>query len=238
LNKKLSTVFLFMICMVLTACNEGCKKAGPLPGEDAATYKRRMLAIYSAQTATGIDAVSDAIKVIVEGGAMDKVAGVKAIQIDTKAASVWVIANERLKQGFTDAETVTKLNDLINDIEQLEKKDVIPFKSDKARVQFLIITGGLKTSITAYKNLITAVQGPTFDTKVKGAQGDLASAGSNARDITWIFNLSNVVINAMGRIANQSWLPTAQAAYEDGEKIISELTAKNTALINDWSATR
>lgn len=225
-----------MVCAVLTACNEGCKKAGPLPGEDAATYKRRMLAIYSAQTATGIDAVSDAVKVIVEGGAMSKTAGVKALQIDNKAANVWVVANDRLKSGFTDAETVTKLNDLIRDVEELEKKDVIPFTSDKARVQFLIITGGLKTSITAYKNLITAVQGPAFDTKVKSAQGDLASAGSNARDITWIFNLSNVVLNAMGRIANQSWLPTAQAAYEDGERIISELTTKNTVLINNWSA--
>lgn len=207
-----------------------CKKPQVQPGEDQATYKKRLVAIYVAQTATGLDGVSDAVDALVINDVLSKSAGTAAIGADSAAAKAWRAAKERLQAGFFDKSATDKIDEAITFVSQLESAGVIDIKDAKTKEQFRVVISGARLALTSAKNLILALNGPTFDTKLKESEQQARSFSN----ISVGFDLATIVMNTLGRAAQQSWLPTAQAAYDDGDAIVTALLVKNEQRLQSY----
>jgi hypothetical protein len=218
------------LILSLSLVGTGCKKPQQQPGEAPDVYKKRLVAIYFAQSGTGIDGFSDVIDAMVNNEVLTKATGAKALELDTKAAKSWQEAVKRAKTGDFGATTVDKLNEAIKFAEDLEAVGVIDLKDPKQKADFILVTKGLRLALTSAKNLILALNGPNFNTQIKQAEAEAQSFSK----IGAALDITNIVMVTLGRAAQQSWLPTEGAAYEDGEKIIAALLLKNDERIKSY----
>lgn len=230
LKNKPVLAFVCVIALTLTLMTGACKKPQQQPGEAPDVYKTRLIAIYFAQSGTGIDGFSDVIDAMVTNEVLSKSTGAKALELDTKAAKSWQEAVKRAKTGDFGATTIDKLNEAIKFAEDLEAVGVIDLKDPKQRSDFILVTKGLRLALTSAKNLILALNGPNFNTQIKQAEAEAQSFSK----IGAALDITNIVMTTLGRAAQQSWLPTAEAAYEDGEKIIAALLLKNDERIKAY----
>lgn len=230
LKNKPVLAAVYAIALTLTLMAGACKKPQQQPGEAPDVYKKRLIAIYFAQSGTGIDGFSDVIDAMVTNEVLGKATGAKALELDTKAAKSWQEAVKRAKTGDFGATTIDKLNEAIKFAEDLEAVGVIDLKDPKQRSDFILVTKGLRLAFTSAKNLILALNGPNFSTQIKQAEAEAQSFSK----IGAALDITNIVMTTLGRAAQQSWLPTAEAAYEDGEKIIAALLLKNDERIKAY----
>lgn len=230
LKNKPVLAAVYAIALTLTLMAGACKKPQQQPGEAPDVYKKRLIAIYFAQSGTGIDGFSDVIDAMVTNEVLGKATGAKALELDTKAAKSWQEAVKRAKTGDFGATTIDKLNEAIKFAEDLEAVGVIDLKDPKQRSDFILVTKGLRLALTSAKNLILALNGPNFNTQIKQAEAEAQSFSK----IGAALDITNIVMTTLGRAAQQSWLPTAEAAYEDGEKIIAALLLKNDERIKAY----
>lgn len=228
---------MLMAACLLSLCFTGlaCKRAKQLPNEPQDVYKKRLTAIYVAQTATALDGTSDAINALVINEALSKDTGAGLLEVVSKAGNSWTAAKDRLMQGFFDKSATDKIDEAIKFVEELQASGVVGLKNPKSIEQFRTIISGARLALTSAKNLILALNGPSFDTQLKQVE-DSQKAAVRGVKISVGLDLTTIVLNTLGRAAQQSWLPTAEAAYSDGAEIIKALLLKNAERIQSYKS--
>jgi len=201
---------LLLLCslMIVGLSVGACKKAVKIEGESQATYKKRLTAIYAGKTIVGIGGTNQGVRLLADNDVFDKPVAARLTEILKRVGIAWKVVTERLQSGFADAQTTQKLQDIIADIEKLERDQAITFKSDQARQYFFSITGGAKTSLAALQALLGGPGKPTPDLSTFEAKATQARV-----QLAWVFDLSTLAFNVVNRMNQFSFFTTAEDAY-------------------------
>lgn len=237
----LSALVSLAFALGIAACSK------KLPGEPDAVYKKRAAAILTAQSVTGIEALSDATDVLVNAGKVGKPKGKAIVELDIKLAESWKIVKDRLQNGVQCAPlpgqdasksvcTIDLIAALADDLRAAEERGVFAIDDPELNRRFQVFVLGAKTSLLALKGFFrnkSDLGAAASVAELKASENRLRAQQS---DPQWVFDLFNLAIVAGQRIQYQSSLLTAEAAFADGDELYLRLKQKNadrlTAYIN------
>lgn len=221
----LSSIFLLLAGFTFSCVRK-------MDGETADQLRARKKAIYSAQVVTGLSGLSDLTEILVDSQVLDLSSGSKLIEIDERALSSVDTLRERLKTGF-DAGAITKVRDILADIEKARKAGIITFESQKAADFYFEAIASTEVTL----NLIEVLQAGRREPSIRAA-GDraLQRLQAGADEPKW-WNRAIVKATEIARIMAAQGALDTEAAWLDGDERSARLHAKNKALLEAWKAT-
>lgn len=219
---------LFSLLAILTlnlALVGACKKPPRQPDEDGAVYKKRLAGIYLGKAAVGLRAASDATAVLVGAQKLSKDTAISIYNADDKAADVLSVLADRVKAGFADQSTITKLDAVIQDVQKIEDLGILNL-TETARNQFIIITGGIRASLATLRAVLLSQQEPGFAKQGLTAKAEIERA-LQASNPQWVFDLVQVVLIAYGDAEALNNQPSVDAAFAAVATIITTVKSLN-----------
>ncbi len=238
-TQQLKAYILASLLVLSVAC------AKRLPDEPADAYKKRAAAILIAQTATGLDAFSDAVAVLVAAGKASKATGAKQIEFNQKLAAAWKVIKDRLQNGVQCAPlpgqdasksvcTVDLIASLADDLLSAQEAGIFSFDEATTTERFQIFVLGLKSSVLALKGFFRNKSDPNAAQALRdlhAANTKLRAAQNNPQ---WVFDLINITIVAGQTIQQQSNFLTANQAFSNADTIYLALVAKNQKRLTEY----
>lgn len=223
-------IVISLFALMLALGPIACKKPAQVPDEDAATYKKRLGLIYTGKSAVGTKAAGDVIEILNKAGQFSNERAVDLYALDNKVVEIQEEIANNIFNGFSNKDAIEKVKQAITIAQNLEDRGVIGL-SEQNRNLFLIVTGGIKSSLTTYQSILQSQAAPSVAGDAVKARAALARARS-ARSPEWIFQITDVIILAYGEAESLNNIPTVDVAHAEILKITGATKAKNQARID------
>lgn len=176
------------------------------------------LAIFTAQSATALDAFSHAVEALEAAGKMSPASAKSIYGLNLKVNTALDTIRSRAQTGFDKAEALTIIDNILSDLRKAEADGVVTL-SGRDKEIFLKVTFFVQFSVRSIQAIVQAAQPPAVPAS------ELAYAKSLQKDESTVWtDLVLILQNAVIRGIVQSRMSAADA-FADGAATSAALRA-------------
>lgn len=213
---------LLLACLLAFGAVQSCAKRKA--GESDADFKARQKAIFSAQAVTGLNAWSDAVEVLGNGGALDANARRVQITVNEQVLSGLDIVRARLITGL-NGEALDKVQAIITDLREAQRREVVRFSGATKEQLEIIFDIGLFA--------LESLQAVLEESKQPARAAEIEAKAQSAQRAAVVIPPYLTGLIAVARDAGFAALRQSRLSKDDAYKAAEELSgllhSKNAA---------